>query len=326
VHERSVENDFLLLALRRRLLAEQRQAKEAKGETRAGTSSQSGAGDGGDGALRIALMSATLDGDVLSSYFGGLGYEVPRVSFPGRAFPVDVMHLEEALHLTGHRIRRESDWSIESVAYGKRVALRPRTVSENGVDERSGSGSAEAYALETHALAPYPDRLREMSRRFPAASRAVTEALAALDPDELDVDLVVQLVLWYVRGGADERMAERAAGEAAGDAAPSVQGGSVLVFLSGTSEIEKVRLALLKTAEMAPNSPQAEWVVPLHGSLSPDDQKRAFERAPEGLTKVVLATNVAETSITIDDAVFVVDRLVLGLAVGVDVKNSIFFS
>ena len=48
-------------------------------------------------------------------------------------------------------------------------------------------------------------------------------------------------------------------------------------------------------------------VVPLHGSLPPRDQRRAFQRPPKDSRKVVVSTNVAETSITIDDVVHVVD-------------------
>ena len=43
------------------------------------------------------------------------------------------------------------------------------------------------------------------------------------------------------------------------------------------------------------------WVVlPLHSSLSAEEQDRVFDVAPEGMRKVILSTNVAETSITID--------------------------
>ncbi|PNH02429.1 hypothetical protein TSOC_011593 [Tetrabaena socialis] len=48
-------------------------------------------------------------------------------------------------------------------------------------------------------------------------------------------------------------------------------------------------------------------VLPLHGSLSSADQTKVFARPPKGCFKVVLSTNVAETSITIDDVTVVVD-------------------
>ena len=80
--------------------------------------------------------------------------------------------------------------------------------------------------------------------------------------------------------------------------------GAVLVFLSGAREIERC-CAEIEGSRRLREVPLR--VVPLHGSLPPAAQRRAFEVAPPGTRKVVVATNVAETSVTISDIVHVID-------------------
>lgn len=47
--------------------------------------------------------------------------------------------------------------------------------------------------------------------------------------------------------------------------------------------------------------------IPLYAALPPDQQLKAFEPAPEGCRKVILATNIAETSVTISGVRYVID-------------------
>jgi ATP-dependent RNA helicase DHX57 len=79
--------------------------------------------------------------------------------------------------------------------------------------------------------------------------------------------------------------------------------GSVLVFLAGMKEITQV-MELLDKHEQ-PSSKLL--VLPLHSSVAIEQQQRVFDRAPAGVTKVVLSTNIAETSVTIDDVVYVIE-------------------
>jgi len=76
--------------------------------------------------------------------------------------------------------------------------------------------------------------------------------------------------------------------------------GSILVFLSGVAEIGKV--ARMLREEKLPMD-----VMALHGALAPAEQRKVFLPCAKGRRKVVLSTNVAETSVTIDDVVYVVD-------------------
>ncbi|EFJ25900.1 hypothetical protein SELMODRAFT_98495, partial [Selaginella moellendorffii] len=78
--------------------------------------------------------------------------------------------------------------------------------------------------------------------------------------------------------------------------------GAILVFLTGWDDISK----LLDKLKLNP-SVRNELLLPLHGSMPTINQRQIFQRPPPGVRKIVLATNIAETSITIDDVVYVID-------------------
>jgi len=94
---------------------------------------------------------------------------------------------------------------------------------------------------------------------------------------------------------------EAAVAEAVLGAARS-EAGSLLVFLPGAAEIRRV-LAMLASAGLG-----GEWILaPLFGNLSKAEQDQAIAPAPAGRRKIVLATNIAETSLTIEGIRVVVD-------------------
>ncbi|CAK9066048.1 unnamed protein product [Durusdinium trenchii] len=80
--------------------------------------------------------------------------------------------------------------------------------------------------------------------------------------------------------------------------------GDVLCFLCGEEEIEKACAEIQARAE---ETGQETLVLPLYSSLPMNQQRRVFPPAPEGTRKIIVATNIAETSLTIDGVVFVVD-------------------
>ena len=73
---------------------------------------------------------------------------------------------------------------------------------------------------------------------------------------------------------------------------------------AGIGEISSLQERLSSTAKYRQGQ---HWVIPLHSSVSPGDQRQAFKRPPSGVRKIVIATNIAETSLTIEDVVYVVD-------------------
>ena len=81
--------------------------------------------------------------------------------------------------------------------------------------------------------------------------------------------------------------------------------GAVLVFLPGWFEISQLKDLL--AGDPLFGDARRCLVLPLHSGVPVAEQRRVFQRPPEGVTKVVLATNIAETSLTIDDVAYVVD-------------------
>jgi len=77
--------------------------------------------------------------------------------------------------------------------------------------------------------------------------------------------------------------------------------GSLLAFLPGAAEIRRTKTLLESRTEPSTD------VVALYGALTGDEQDRAIAPAPPGRRKVVLATSIAETSITIEGVRIVVD-------------------
>ena len=111
-------------------------------------------------------------------------------------------------------------------------------------------------------------------------SRAVKPARRQPDNDEL-LKCIVALV--------DRYMASRHKGD-------------ILVFLSGEAAIKNCIDALKKLPTR-----RRLHLLPLYGRLSKEEQERVFLPAPPKATKVVVATNIAETSITIDNVSLVID-------------------
>lgn len=92
------------------------------------------------------------------------------------------------------------------------------------------------------------------------------------------------------------------------------EAGDILLFLTGEDEIEDAVRKIISEGEQLTKEegcgPLA--VYPLYGTLPPNKQQRIFEPAPESTTgkpgrKIVISTNIAETSLTIDGIVYVVD-------------------
>jgi ATP-dependent helicase HrpB len=99
--------------------------------------------------------------------------------------------------------------------------------------------------------------------------------------------------------GRDERLRLEDRTVRAVQRALAEETGGVLVFLPGMAEIRRTAEALGERAGVI--------VAPLYGALDPSEQDRAISPAPAGMRKVVLATSIAETSLTIEGVRVVID-------------------
>ncbi|XP_077361727.1 ATP-dependent RNA helicase DHX33 isoform X1 [Festucalex cinctus] len=81
----------------------------------------------------------------------------------------------------------------------------------------------------------------------------------------------------------------------------------VLVFMTGQEEIEALARTCRDIAKHLPDNCAPMVVVPLYASLPPTQQLRVFQAAPKGCRKVILSTNIAETSVTISGIKYVID-------------------
>lgn len=83
--------------------------------------------------------------------------------------------------------------------------------------------------------------------------------------------------------------------------------GDILVFLTGQEEIEDLQKILQEKSELLPKNYPKLVIRPLFAALPAELQLLAFKPVPEGTRKVVISTNIAETSVTIDGIRYVVD-------------------
>ncbi|CAJ1424341.1 unnamed protein product, partial [Effrenium voratum] len=128
--------------------------------------------------------------------------------------------------------------------------------------------------VDTPQVRPGKDRADDYSEK-------TLKACALWRECEVYIDLVEELVYYFHKS------------EPKGD-------GAILIFLPGWGDIAKTYMRLYKSGENYK-------LITLHSLMTPEQQHEAFERPPEGFRKVVLSTNIAEASVTIDDVVYVID-------------------
>ncbi len=153
-----------------------------------------------------------------------------------------------------------------------------------------------ALALETRAVLREDLRLLVMSATIDGArfARLLGEDAPVIESEGRSFPLEIN----WLGSNPNQRIEDRVA--AGVMAAWRDGGGDILAFLPGVGEIERVRERL---EVKLPDTP----ILPLHGQIEPAGQRAAIKRDPEGRRRVVLASAIAETSLTLDGVTAVVD-------------------
>ncbi|XP_010505118.1 PREDICTED: DExH-box ATP-dependent RNA helicase DExH1 isoform X1 [Camelina sativa] len=231
IHERGMNEDFLLIILRDLLPRRP--------------------------DLRLILMSATINADMFSTYFGN----APTMHIPGFTFPVAELFLEDVLEKSRYSIKSSDSGNYQGNSRGR------RRDSESKKDDLTTL--FEDIDINVH---------------YKSYSSATRLSLEAWSGAQIDVDLVEATLEHICRHEGD---------------------GAILVFLTGWDEISKL-LEKINGNRLLGDSSKF-LILPLHGSMPTVNQREIFDRPPPNKRKIVLATNIAESSITIDDVVYVVD-------------------
>jgi pre-mRNA-splicing factor ATP-dependent RNA helicase DHX38/PRP16 len=82
--------------------------------------------------------------------------------------------------------------------------------------------------------------------------------------------------------------------------------GDILVFMTGQEDIE-ITCELVEERLKLLNDPPKLLILPIYSQMPADLQAKIFDKAPPGVRKVIVATNIAETSLTVDGIMYVVD-------------------
>uniref|UniRef100_A0A2K6G138 ATP-dependent RNA helicase DHX29 n=1 Tax=Propithecus coquereli TaxID=379532 RepID=A0A2K6G138_PROCO len=220
--------------------------------------------------LHLILMSATVDSEKFSTYFT----HCPILRISGRSYPVEVFHLEDIIEETGFVLEKDSEYCQKFLEEEEEITINV-TSKAGGIRKY-----LEYIPVQTGANA-------DLNPFYQKYSNRTQHAILYMNPHKINLDLILEL-LAYLDKSPQFRNIE----------------GAVLIFLPGLAHIQQLYDLLSNDRRFYS---ERYKVIALHSILSTQDQAAAFTLPPPGVRKIVLATNIAETGITIPDVVFVID-------------------
>ena len=254
--------------------------------------------------LKVIITSATIDSERFAEHFGreqigdrGQSFTVPApvIEVSGRTYPVEVRYRP----LAPDDVPPASDDAGSEPASGADVTPRPGPagpgeLSEAELEALTSPDPAVRAAARAHREAirsgggPTALTPRNQGARGKGRGRAASAAAESGEPKDQVTGIL---------DAVDELLGE-----------PS---GDILIFLAGERDIRDTEAALIDhlgaryTPDGRSRTPGAIEVVPLYSRLSAAEQHRVFEA--HQVRRIVLATNVAETSLTVPGIRYVID-------------------
>lgn len=266
--------------------------------------------------LKVIITSATIDSERFARHFGrwegepGRGRLIeaaPVIEVSGRTYPVEIRYRPLSPDLP-HTYSTTSPALSAPTPPGR----EQRHVALPGDTEISTTGTS-THTAAAHTGHPQNGApARETPRESTDGQTTPFQQLVLEDPDDdlptlgygLGDDLDVEQ---GICAAVDELLAEDATAHA------THSEGDILVFLPGERDIRDTEQALLdhlgsravKAGEDRHAPPGSVEIIPLYARLTSAEQHRVFE--PHRLRRIVLATNVAETSLTVPGIRYVID-------------------
>lgn len=220
--------------------------------------------------LKVILMSATIDCDRISDYF----HHSPIIKIPGRLFPVNVSYLEDVIEMSNYVLEEDSPYSIPISQLCEEQKTTVAITGAGGMKQKTSLYWSKEDIVDLSGL----DK--------ETYSKHTRITVTRMKPYKVNMDLIFHLLNHIDLNGSEVE-------------------GAVLIFLPGLADIQEL-YELLQSDRKFSKSGKYQ-ILALHSVLSSEDQSTAFKIPPRGVRKIVLATNIAETGITIPDVVYVID-------------------
>jgi ATP-dependent RNA helicase DHX29 len=196
---------------------------------------------------------------------------------------VEIYHLEDLLDATDHEIDENSYYNRNG--WRKSEAMEQVWITTKGGERRCEFVDVD-YQTETSQISGYYAGYKTSTQR----------SMERVSEQNLNYDLLEDTLL--LLSSADNQVLLTPSKK-------SLSSGAFLIFLPGIAEI-KAMMDRLENHRVFSDRKKFD-LIPLHSSLSSQHQRRAFAASRSGCRKVLLATNIAETSVTIPDVVCVID-------------------